>query len=172
MTEDDVTERDEQPATLELVILVGLQGAGKSTYYRSHLAATHALVSKDLMGRRPHRQRRQMAQLDALLARGRSVVVDNTNVTRADREPLIALAHAYHARAVGYYLDTPLALCLERNARREGAARVPLVAIYTARKRLEPPDGAEGFDALHRITPETAISDAPRMPPFLAGGGG
>ena len=31
----------------ELAILIGLQASGKSTFYRRHLAATHALVSKD-----------------------------------------------------------------------------------------------------------------------------
>jgi len=36
---------------LELVIFIGLQATGKSTFYRARFAATHVLVSKDLMGR-------------------------------------------------------------------------------------------------------------------------
>jgi signal recognition particle GTPase len=33
----------------ELIVFVGLQGAGKTTYYHANLAATHVHVSKDLM---------------------------------------------------------------------------------------------------------------------------
>ncbi len=32
--------------TLELVLFVGLQGSGKSTFYRAYFAASHDLVSK------------------------------------------------------------------------------------------------------------------------------
>ena len=41
---------------MDLVILMGLQGAGKSSFYRAHFAATHTLVSKDRFpnNRRPH----------------------------------------------------------------------------------------------------------------------
>ncbi len=41
-----------------MAILVGLQASGKSTFYRRHLAGTHALVSKDRLrnNRRPARR--------------------------------------------------------------------------------------------------------------------
>lgn len=139
---------------MELIIFVGLQGAGKSTFYRERLAATRLLVSKDLFGNRPHKQRRQMLQIEEALAAGRSVVVDNTNVTHDDRAPLIAAAKAHGAHVVGYFFTTPLALCLQRNAAREGPSRVPTIAIFAARKRLQPPTLAEGFDALYTVAPE------------------
>ena len=41
-------------ARMELVILVGLPGSGKTTFYQSRFAETHAHVSKDLLrDRRP-----------------------------------------------------------------------------------------------------------------------
>jgi predicted kinase len=63
----------------ELVIFVGLQGAGKTTFHRTQFAASHDLVSKDRFrnNRRPARRQRQLIK-EALQA-GRSVVVDNTN---------------------------------------------------------------------------------------------
>src|SRR3712207_7846959 len=33
---------------LELVVFAGLQASGKSTFFRTYFATTHALVSKDL----------------------------------------------------------------------------------------------------------------------------
>jgi hypothetical protein len=36
-------------AAMELAILVGLPGAGKTSFHRAHLAATHRHVSKDLL---------------------------------------------------------------------------------------------------------------------------
>ena len=62
-------------------------------------------------------------------------------------------------------LDTEIALfgaacpaddseAVARNERRDGKARVPKVAIFTAAKRLAPPQMEEGFDELHRFRVE------------------
>ena len=69
----------------ELVIFVGLQGSGKSTYYREHFAATHEHVSKDLMKNARDREAKQQLVVEKALAEGRSVVVDNTNPDPAVR---------------------------------------------------------------------------------------
>lgn len=45
----------------ELAVLVGLQASGKSTFVAPRFAATHAIVSKDLMRSARHRERRQGA---------------------------------------------------------------------------------------------------------------
>ena len=87
----------------------------------------------------------------AALARGCSVVVDNTNPTAAERAPLVALGQAYGARIVAYYFASDLADCLARNAGREGRARVPPVGLYATVKKLEPPRRDEGFEALFQV---------------------
>lgn len=137
---------------MDLVILVGLPGSGKSTFYRERFAATHALVSKDLLksARRP--ARRQEALIADGLASGRDVVVDNTNARVQDRAALIALARAHGARVVAYFFRTTPGECLARNRLREGAARVPNAAIFIIDKRLQPPTLAEGLDALYDVT--------------------
>lgn len=133
---------------MECVILIGLPAAGKTTFYRERFAATHDHVSKDLMRNVRRPQRRQEQLVSEGLTQGRSVVVDNTNPSVAVRAPLIALARAHGASVVGYYFPTDAADALRRNRAREGRARVPDVAIFTARTRLEPPSLAEGFDRL------------------------
>jgi predicted kinase len=135
----------------ELILFVGLQAAGKSSFYRARFAGTHELVSKDCLrhNRKPARRQRQL--IEEALAAGRSVVVDNTNPRVEDRAELIALARLCGARVVGYYFESRLADCLERNRQRLGKARVPDIALYATRKRLSCPTRAEGFGQLYYV---------------------
>jgi predicted kinase len=136
---------------MELIILIGLQGSGKSSFYRDRLAATHAHVSKDNFRNNRNPNRRQTVLLEEALGEGRSVVVDNTNPTPADRLPLIALGHHFGARVVGYFFESRVQDCLQRNRGREGKARVPDVAIYITRKKLQRPSYTEGYDTLFHV---------------------
>jgi predicted kinase len=138
----------------ELAILVGLPGSGKSSFFRERLAATHDHVSKDRMPNVRRRDVRQLALVEAALAAGRSVAVDNTNPARADRAPLIAAAQARGARVVAYVLLTPVREALARNRGREGRERVPAVAIYSIAKRMQLPTVDEGFDAVYQVAAE------------------
>jgi len=136
---------------VECVILIGLPASGKSTFFRERFAATHDHVSKDLLRNNRQPQRRQDQLIAESLASGRSVVVDNTNPSAAVRAPVIALARKHGAEVVGYFFTTEAADALRRNRAREGRERVPDVAIFTARKRLEPPTMTEGFDRLFSV---------------------
>lgn len=136
---------------MELIIFVGLQAAGKSTWYRDHFAATHVHVSKDLMPNASNRDAKQLLAIEQALAAGRSVVVDNTNPTVASRAPLIALGRRFGARVVACFFEATVKNVIERNRLREGKARVPDVAIYVTSKRLVRPSPEEGFDEVRVI---------------------
>jgi predicted kinase len=135
----------------ELVILVGLPGAGKTTFFRDRFAGTHVHVSKDLMRNRRDKQPRQLALIADALAAGRSVVVDNVNATAADRAALVAAGRRHGAAVSCYVLQSDVAECLRRNRARTGRARVPAVAIHAAGKRWQPPAPSEGFDRLLEV---------------------
>jgi predicted kinase len=136
---------------LECIILIGLPGAGKTTFYRRYFAATHVHVSKDLWPHASGRDARQRRAIDEALAAGHSVVVDNTNATIADRAAIIAAAQPHGPRIVGYFIDVATRVAVARNAERSGRAKVPNVAIFTVAKRLERPTLAEGLDQLFRV---------------------
>jgi predicted kinase len=135
----------------EVVIFVGLQASGKSSFFRERFAATHEHVSKDLFRNNRDRNRRQAQLIESALGRGSSVVVDNTNPTVGDRRPLIQLGREFGARVVGYYFDSTVRQCIGRNRRRTGKDRVPDVAIFATAKKLERPSYSEGFDELFRV---------------------
>ena len=76
---------------MELVLLIGLQAAGKTTFYRQRLADGYTHISMDLLRNNPHPARRQAQLIEQALQAGQSIVVDNTSPTAEVRAPLIAL---------------------------------------------------------------------------------
>lgn len=132
----------------ECVIFIGLPASGKTTFYQRRFAGTHRHVSKDHWPNVSNKDVRQAEAMRAALARGESVVVDNTNPSPADRAKAIALAREYGARIVGYWFTATTREAVGRNRGREGKARVPDVAIFTKAKRMVSPTVAEGFDEL------------------------
>jgi len=121
---------------MQLIILIGLQASGKSTFARERFFDC-IYISKDAMRNVKKKEQRQQRLLREALAKGHSVVVDNTNPSRADRAALITIGQEFGAEIVGYFFASRINDCLERNRQREGAACVPDVALYTTRARLE-----------------------------------
>lgn len=137
---------------MELVIFIGLQASGKSTFFRNYFASNYELVSKDCFRNNKNPSRRQAQLIEAALKEGRSLVVDNTNPRIEDRAAIIQLGRLYNAEIIGYYFKSQVKRCLERNQQREGKARVPDVAIYTTLNKLIRPSYAEGFDKLFYVS--------------------
>jgi predicted kinase len=125
--------------------MVGLQGSGKSTLVGLLLAADHVVISKDHWPNARHREQRQLRVAEEHLLEGRSVVVDNTNASVERRAGLVALAHRLGVPVRAVFVQTPLEVCEQRNARRMGRSRVPDVGLRATAEILVPPTVAEGF---------------------------
>jgi predicted kinase len=143
---------------MEMIILMGLQASGKSTFYRTHFAATHEHVSKDLLRASKNKNKKQAELIERAFQEQRSIVVDNTNATLQDRLALIDLGRRYGAKIIGYYFQPDVLSSRKRNIQRTGQAQVPDVAIFITAHKFTPPSYAEGFDTLYyvRIPPEEA----------------
>jgi predicted kinase len=160
---------------MEVVLLMGMPGAGKTSFFRERFAATHLHLSKDLWPHARRREERLLRRLSEALGEGRAVVVDNTQVSRRARAGVLAVARAQGAHVVGYFFAVRLQECLARNARRTGRARVPEEAVCILAQQLQPPARSEGFDALYRVAlrpdggfqvePWEGAAGADRQPP-------
>lgn len=139
-------------AVFDAVIFVGLQASGKSTFYKERFFDTHVRINLDMLKTR----NRESLLLRACLEAQQPFVVDNTNVTAAERAVYITAAQAAGFRVVGYYFDTTVSAAIGRNNKRAGKARIPAQAIGGTARRLQPPTLAEGFAVLYhvRIAPE------------------
>ena len=130
-----------------MVIMMGLQGSGKSTFYAKHLAGDYVRVNLDTLKTRY----REGLLIDECLREGKSFAVDNTNPTRADRARYISRAQENGYHVIGYFMESKIKDCIARNAQREGKARVPDNAIAATSNRLEIPSFEEGFGELYFV---------------------
>ena len=128
------------------VLLIGLQASGKTTFCRRFFPGL-VPISLDSL----HTRKKERALLEKCLESGDSFVVDNTNPTREDRERYIIPAAKAGYRIIGFYFQSSVSGCMERNSRRSGKARVPEAAIAATHRKLELPDREEGFDELFYV---------------------
>ncbi len=130
-----------------MVIMIGIPGSGKSTFCDKNFRGWR-VISRDILRTR-HREEQLLA--DTVASR-LSCVIDNTNVSRAERAKFITAGKAAGYRIVGYYLRSDIDECLKRNARRTGKARIPDAGVRGRAAQLEHPGYAEGFDELFHVS--------------------
>lgn len=130
---------------MEAVVFIGLQASGKSSFYKERFFATHVRISLDLLRTR-NRERRMLA---VCLETQQPFVIDNTNPGREDRAAYIDAAKSAKYSVIGYYFQSQVPKCLERN--RQRTVQVPDVAIFSTAKKLELPTLDEGFDELRFV---------------------
>jgi len=134
---------------VECVIFVGLQGSGKSAFFKAEFADTHVRINRDML-----KTKAREAQFFELCLKTRQrCVIDNTNATFDERARFIVRAKEHGFRVVGYYFDVAPREALARNEARPEKQRVPAVGIFATAKRMRAPERAEGFDALFWVTP-------------------
>jgi predicted kinase len=133
---------------MEAVIFIGIQGSGKSTFFKQRFFDTHIRINLDMLRTR-HREK---LLFEACLEAKQRFVLDNTNLTREEREKYIVRAKSFGFKIVGYYFQTNLEKAIERNNQRTGKAKIPEKGLLGSFKRLQIPQFDEGFDELFYVS--------------------
>ncbi len=136
-----------QNKQLEVVVMIGLPASGKSTIARLNYPA-YQIISLDEI-ENPTREKEQEL-IEQSLAKGNSVVICDTNLTREIRARHIETAKKFNAYLVAVFLNLPLEVIRKRNYNRE--SKIPDVAIFKMRDELERPRYDEGFDKIQIIS--------------------
>jgi diketogulonate reductase-like aldo/keto reductase len=159
--------RSAAPSGAEVVMLMGIAGAGKSRAARDYESRGWERLNRDTSGG----SLRELAKrLGERLAEGASrIVLDNTYLTRASRSDVVAIAKKHGARVRCVFFDTPVQQAqinvVSRMLREHGALPSPEEMARLAKKRadlgvrptvvfrmareLEPPGEDEGFTLEH-----------------------
>ncbi len=77
------------------------------------------------------------------------MVIDNTNVTRESRKKYIESAKQNQYEIIGYFFESSIQDCLERNLNRKEA--INEIGIKAKYKDLEKPGFEEGFDKIFTV---------------------
>lgn len=137
---------------MEAVLFIGIPGSGKSTFFDKRFFDTHIHINLDELKTR----HREMVLIETCIHEKHSFVVDNTNVTTAERARYIPLARQAGFRVVGYYFQSNLEACLQRNQLRSGKASIPRKGVIARYHQLELPNYAEGFNELYYVQIDSA----------------
>ena len=132
---------------MNLILFIGIQATGKSTFYRNMFADTHIRLNLDMLKTR-HREK---LLFQACLEAKQPCVIDNTNPTRADRARYITAAKDHRFSVHGYYFSSTIDAAIERNQARAASEIVPVSALRGTRNQLQLPEHSEGFDTLHFV---------------------
>ncbi len=89
---------------MEMIVFVGGQGAGKSTFFREKFFQTHVRVSLDMLRTR----NRERLLIEACIHMQQRFVIDNTNPTAEDRKRYFDMVRDANIKVIGYCFDATL----------------------------------------------------------------
>jgi predicted kinase len=138
-----------------VVLTIGLPGSGKTTWYkRRGVTPLSSDLLRSLLFDDITEQRYQGLVFSTLrsLLRARLIAkmpwnyVDATNLSPHERKQWIKMAKSFGYEVQAVFFDVPLAVCLERNSKRD--RQVTDEVMHKMAERLKPPTFKEGFEKI------------------------
>lgn len=131
---------------MEVIILIGLQASGKSTFFRAKFKDSHTIISNDLLKRNG-----EWDLINSCLETNQNMVIDNTNYSIEKRQAYIDKVKPHHYKIIGYYFEMDFARSIKWNMQREKSKIIPRQGIQMIFKKMEIPTISEGYDELYCI---------------------
>ena len=129
--------------SLEYVIMIGITLSGKTTYRKGNFE--HEVIAlSDFSNNR----KKELECVEECLKEEKSIVIDDTNLTKEIRKSHIDLAKKYNAKIIGIFMNSDIGLIRKR---RWDRPEIGMVVIYKMLKELEVPQKKEGFDELNIV---------------------
>lgn len=161
----------------ELIMLVGIPACGKSTLAAQYEKNGYTVLSSDKIrnelaqgedyGKMTSKEYRELnvrvfeaikKKASTLIKQKRSVVVDSTAISRKKRIGFLRYIGNASYQKTCVLVITPVEVCMERNSKRQGNARVPHEAIDKMLRSFECPAYVEGWDKIETVAYNGAYS--------------
>lgn len=123
---------------LECVLMIGVALSGKTTYVKANF--DHERIALSFFD---NDRKKEQKYIEECLKEGKSIVIDDTNLTISIRKQHIDLAKKHGATVKGIFMNTSRGLLEKRQGSRRDP--FPLSVIYKQIKLLETPTEEEGF---------------------------
>ena len=154
----------------EIILLVGLPASGKSTYI-SKMKGKYVIASNDLYVEKIAKKIKltyteafdkinrddtignTKKEFDKAISKGRSVIIDNTNMNKKERSYFMKnTSEDYKRIAIIFKIsDSELKKRLEKRGKETGKI-IPDEVIKKMKSKYEPPTKEEGFDEIKTIS--------------------
>jgi bifunctional polynucleotide phosphatase/kinase len=138
------------PNTFELIINVGFPASGKSTFTLKNIVPNnYEYINQDTLGN----IKKCLVLIEESLKKGKSVVVDNTNITVQSRKILIDLAKKYKVNCRCLIFNTDINICKHNNCYRgcvenNGVKIIPKIVYNMMKSKYVEPKIEEGLDKI------------------------
>ena len=124
--------------------MIGVALSGKTTYRKGNFE--HEAIALSEFG---NVRKKELEYAEDCLKEQKSIVIDDTNLTKKIRKLHIDLAIKCDAKTIGVFMNTSVGLIRQRRWRRPD--QMKMVVINKMLKELQVPHKDEGFDELKII---------------------